>query len=66
MSKNNIELRKCRLSGATLTHWDSIHGNDVIIQIYPDGTATVRDENNIEQPCDLASELIKLACNICE
>jgi len=64
VSQNNIELRK-QNCGMWLAHWDSIHGDDVIIQIYPDKTATIR-RNGIEKPCDLASALIKLANLICD
>ena len=58
--RRNVELRTCNNDKAWLSHWDSIHGNDVIIMIKADGTATVSDENG-ERDCHLATELIKLA-----
>jgi len=66
MGQNNVELRKQKNGGAILAYWDLIHGKDVIIQLYPDGMATVRDELGIERECTLARELIKLAGLICE
>ena len=63
MSQNNIELIPHN-GGALLTYWDSIHGDDVIIQLYQDGMVTIRDAGGIESECNLYRELIKLAQKI--
>ena len=63
MSQNNIELIPHN-GGALLTHWDSIHGDDVTIQLYQDGMVTIRDTDGIERECNLSRELIKLAKKI--
>lgn len=61
MSQNNIELRKNPGGGAWLNYWDYIHGDDIIIDISENGTATIDGE-----PCDLTKEILKLAALLSE
>ena len=64
MSILELELRSQVDGTATLTFWDSIDGNDVMLRISPDGTAAELsfddDESDVWTPVDLVARLLEL------